>query len=143
MPSGSCLARHPWLKNVTRKHTGAVVDVELHQRSALAGPPGAHLGHPGEHHGLLTHLHGRHVALAGAVDPPPGVVGDQVEHGGDAQRCERIGPLLPDPADRADRDLGQPAQAPTAPAGAGRGVCHGRVAAHSMLMRYGYNGWPP
>ena len=123
---------------------GAVVDVELDQRAALAGPTGSHRVDMGEDERLLAHAHPRHVGLPRPVDVATWVVGDEVQHGSDVEGRQRLGPLVPDLVEFAHGDLGQPREHPPFEGAPGSTVdvlpcaTHSgpRCGAHSMLMSH-------
>ena len=92
-PAGSWRARHAWLKKTTRIAPVPSCTVSSTRALPLAGTPGMCGAHLRQDHRLVPDGQVPQIGLPGPVDVPARVVGQQVEHRGDAHGVERLGPL--------------------------------------------------
>ena len=107
-PGASWRSRHGWLKNTTREPARLVADRGRHHRPAVAGLALRDRPHGDQDERLLARHEVAHPGLVGAVDPAPGVEGDEVEDRVDAELVQGVTPLVADAL--------QPRRRPTRPA---------------------------
>ena len=110
VPSLSCLVPPGLVEERDRQVARPVEEHHFDQGSPLPGAPDRAAPDRPEHHGFLPVDQVGDIGLVGPVDVAPRVVGDQVQHGVDADGVEGLAVPGPDPVEPVDPDLRQPGQ---------------------------------
>ena len=120
--AGCQLATSPGLVEEGDRHrTCPVIDVDRDHGAALAGSTLRHLGHRRQDDRLVTDSELGKIGLARPIDVAPGIVPEQIEDRGDAERLERLEPFGTDALEDPDLDGGEPRQGAPLSATSGRG----------------------